>query len=61
MMASTEQTTAAREAIRIADKYLPKGSIEQRKALALEIVDAISLCEREMCDVILSLTTAQRH
>lgn len=45
----TDETlsTAAREAIRIADLYLPGCSIEQRKALAMEIVEAIGLCEAE--------------
>lgn len=40
--------TAAQEAIRIAETYLPRASIKRKMALAHEIADAISLCEREM-------------
>lgn len=39
---------AAREAIRIADTFLPRAPMKRRKALALEIVNAISACEREL-------------
>lgn len=45
-------TTAATEAIRIAEKYLPKASIERQKELAMEIVDAINLSEAEFTDEI---------
>lgn len=45
-------STAAREAIRIADTFLPGASIEQRKALAMEIVQAIGLCEAEFAAVV---------
>jgi hypothetical protein len=40
--------TAAQEAIRIAETYLPKASIKRKMALAHEIADAISLCEIEL-------------
>jgi hypothetical protein len=46
---------AAREAIRIADTYLPRAPMKRRKALALEIVNAINACERELTQEI------QRH
>lgn len=45
--------TAAQEAIRIANTYLPRGSRQRRKALALDIVKAIELCERELSDEII--------
>lgn len=45
--------TAAQEAVRIADTYLPRGSWQRRKALALEIVKAIELCERELGEEII--------
>lgn len=43
-------TTAATEAIRIAEKWLPKTGWERQKELALEIVAAIELCEAELAD-----------
>jgi hypothetical protein len=46
-------TTAAQEAIRIADTYLPGEPLERRRALAREIVDAINLCETELGEVII--------
>ncbi len=46
-------TTAAREAIRIADTYLAGEPFERRRALAREIVDAINLCEVELGEVII--------
>lgn len=39
--------TAAQEAIRIAETYLPRASIKRKMALAKEIVAAIELCEAE--------------
>lgn len=39
--------TAAQEAIRIAETYLPKASVERKMALAHEIAAAIDLCETE--------------
>lgn len=44
--------TAAQEAIRLAEAYLPRASIKRKMALATEIADAISLCEAEMSDKI---------
>jgi hypothetical protein len=44
-MADHVMTTAATEAIRIAEKWLPKAKWERQKVLALEIVAAIELCE----------------
>ena len=44
--------TAATEAIRIAEAYLPRASQKRQKALAMEIVDAINLCESELTDTI---------
>ena len=41
-------TTAATEAIRIAEKWLPKASLKRQKELAMEIVEAINLCEAEL-------------
>jgi hypothetical protein len=41
-------STAAREAIRISEAYLPHASNEQKKALSMEIVNAINLCEAEL-------------
>lgn len=43
-------TTAATEAIRIAEKWLPKAKWERQKELALEIVAAIELCEAELAE-----------
>lgn len=43
-------TTAATEAIRIAETYLPKAGWRRQKALAQEIVKAIELCEAELAD-----------
>ncbi len=40
--------TAAQEAIRIAEAYLPRASVKRKMALAKEIVEAISLCELEL-------------
>jgi len=40
--------TAAQEAIRIAETYLPKASVKRKMALAKEIVAAIELCETEL-------------
>lgn len=40
--------TAATEAIRIAETYLPNASWKRQKALAQEIVAAINLCEWEL-------------
>lgn len=40
--------TAATEAIRIAEKYLPRASLKKQLELAREIVTAISLCEAEL-------------
>jgi hypothetical protein len=42
--------TAAQEAIRIAEAYLPNASIKRKMALANEIADAISLCEQELIE-----------
>jgi hypothetical protein len=50
MMADQVMTTAATEAIRIAEKWLPKAKWERQKELALEIVAAIELCEAELAD-----------
>ena len=47
-MAGHTPTTAATEAIRIAETYLPKAGWERQKALAMEIVAAIELCEAEL-------------
>jgi hypothetical protein len=44
--------TAAQEAIRIAEFYLPRASIKRQKALAMEIVEAINLCEAELAEKI---------
>jgi hypothetical protein len=49
-MADHVMTTAATEAIRIAEKWLPKARWERQKELALEIVAAIELCEAEFGD-----------
>lgn len=49
-MADRVMTTAATEAIRIAEKWLPKTGWERQKELALEIVAAIELCEAELAD-----------
>jgi hypothetical protein len=43
-------TTAATEAIRIAQKYLPRASIKRQMELAKEICDATSLCEAELIE-----------
>lgn len=40
--------TGATEAIRIAEKFLPRASWKRKRELALEISDAISLCESEL-------------
>lgn len=49
-MADRVMGTAAQEAIRIAETYLPRASIKRKMALAHEIADAISLCEAELCE-----------
>lgn len=43
-------TTAATEAIRIAEKWLPGAPWRHQKELAQEIVAAINLCEAELGD-----------
>jgi ATP-dependent protease Clp ATPase subunit len=43
-------TTAATEAIRIAQKYLPRASLKRQMELAKEIADATSLCEAEFVE-----------
>jgi hypothetical protein len=45
--------TAAREAIRIADSYLPRAPMKRRKALATEIVNTINRCEAELAEDIM--------
>lgn len=58
-MSDTElMSTAAQEAIRIADKYLPNAHPQQRMFLAKEIIAAISLCERELGDEIIRRSRA---
>ncbi len=47
----------AREAVRIADLYLPWAPMKKRKALALEIVNAINLCNREFGNEIMRRVT----
>lgn len=49
-MAEEVMTTAATEAIRIAQKYLPRASIRRQMELAKEIAEATSLCEAELID-----------
>lgn len=46
-MAELVMGTAAQEAIRIAETYLPRASVERKMALAHEIAAAIDLCETE--------------
>jgi hypothetical protein len=41
-------TTAAQEAIRIAEEFLPRASLKRQQALAMAIVNAINLCEAEL-------------
>lgn len=41
-------TTAATEAIRIAQTYLPRSPWKRQQALANEIADVIALCEAEV-------------
>lgn len=41
-------STAAQEAVRIAEAYLPKASVKRKMALAHEIAAAIELCEAEL-------------
>lgn len=43
-------TTAATEAIRIAETYLPRAGWKRQKELAKEIVNAINLCEAELAE-----------
>ncbi len=45
---SEVMTTAATEAIRIAQTYLPRASWKRQQRLANEIADAIALCEAEL-------------
>lgn len=47
-MADRIMGTAAQEAIRIAETYLPRASVKRKMALAHEINGAISLCEAEL-------------
>lgn len=49
-MADRIMGTGAQEAIRIAETYLPRASIKRKMALAHEISDAISLCEKELSE-----------
>lgn len=51
-MGESVMTTAATEAIRIAQKYLPRASIKRQMELAKEIVEATDLCEAELTDEI---------
>lgn len=51
-MGERVMNTGATEAIRIAEKYLPNAGIERQKELAMEIADAIGLCEAEFTDEI---------
>lgn len=44
--------TAATEAIRIAETYLPRASLKRQMELAKEIADAIRLCETELSNEI---------
>jgi hypothetical protein len=44
----SELSTSAREAIRIAEKYLPNETIVRREALAQEIVRVVNICEAEL-------------
>lgn len=57
-MTDQVMSTAAQEGIRIAESYLPRASIKRKMALALEIADAISLCEAELSDKIARGLTA---
>jgi hypothetical protein len=50
--------TAATEAIRISETFLPRASRKRQQELALEIADAISLCEAELTDKITKGLTA---
>lgn len=45
--------TAAQEAIRIAETFLPRASVQRKMALAKEIVAAIELCEGELAQDII--------
>lgn len=49
-MSESQMTTAATEAIRIAETYLPRAGWKRQKELAMEIVAAIELCEAELGD-----------
>ena len=51
-MSYRTMSTAATEAIRIAEKWLPNEPLEKQKELALEIADAIALSEAEYTDEI---------
>lgn len=50
---SEQMGTAATEAIRIAETLLPNASHKRQKALAMEIVNAINLCEAELTEDIM--------
>lgn len=52
-MTNRIMSTAATEAIRIAETYLPTASRKRQRALVEEIVAAIELCEEELADDII--------
>ncbi len=52
-MTDRQSSTAAKEAIRIAETYLPDAGWRRQKELASEIIAAISLCENELGDEII--------
>ena len=56
-----ELTSGASEAIEIADKHLARRSVEARKALALDIVSAISRCEQAIADEIIAALNTVKH
>lgn len=49
-MSERVMNTGAVEAIRIAEKYLPKAGVKRQQELAMEIADAIGLCEAEFVE-----------
>lgn len=49
-MTNRTMTTAATEAIRIAETYLPSAGRRRQRQLVEEIVAAIELCEEELAD-----------
>lgn len=51
--------TNARLATEIADHHLAGASVEKRRALALAIINAIGVCEREVADALLSAPLAE--